>query len=38
MGAVAVLIDGDNLSAKHAARVVQIAAALGRSMLSLGVL
>ncbi len=30
MGAVAVLIDGDNLSGKHAARIMQIAAALGR--------
>ena len=30
MGAVTVLIDGDNLSGKHAARIVQVAAALGR--------
>ncbi|AXQ95465.1 NYN domain-containing protein [Cereibacter azotoformans] len=30
MGAVAVLIDGDNLSGKHAARIVEVAAALGR--------
>ena len=30
MGAVAVLIDGDNLSGKHAARIMRVAAALGR--------
>lgn len=30
MGAVAVLIDGDNLSGKHTAQIMQVAAALGR--------
>lgn len=30
MGAVAVLIDGDNLSGKHAERILQVAATLGR--------
>lgn len=30
MAAVAVLIDGGNLSGKHAARIMQVAAALGR--------